>query len=279
MELMNGKTAFVTGGAGGIGLGIARALARRGANIMLADVDTEAMDMARNELLRMGCDVDIVQCDVSDPAAVQMALEAVRARFGRVHIVINNAGVACGGVLGTVPLEDWRWAVDINLMGVVHVIEAFAPVMRAQNEGGYFVNTASIAGHIAAAGLGPYTATKYAVVGLSETLRQDLAGDGIGVSVLCPGWVRTGIAESAGKRPSAANMTEPRQDGRAQEIQDAVNSGLDPDVIGEWTAECIAAGRFYIFSHPSMLENVTARMSEISADYAACADDPRFQNR
>lgn len=268
-----GRTAFVTGAGSGIGLAIARSLLAAGAQVMLADRDAERLTEARAEL---GADERIatVVCDVADPLSVAQAAETTRQRFAKIHILINNAGVSLTGRAGDTRLEDWRWIIDINLMGVVHGLETFVPLIRAHGEGGYVVNTASMAGHLAAPGLGPYTATKFAVVGLSETLRQDLAQDGIGVSVLCPGWVRTDIHNTARGRPSACLGGADSAPFVAE-----VESGIDPDLVGDWTVEGIRAGRFYIFTHPQMASFVEARYNALMRDYAACIADPRLAPR
>ncbi|MEX3011275.1 SDR family NAD(P)-dependent oxidoreductase [Hoeflea sp. TYP-13] len=278
MDNFGGKTAFITGGAGGIGLSMARSLARHGANIMLADVDEDQLAAARADLEQMEANVATVACDVAKAEDVEMAAQRTLDCFGKVHIVINNAGVSLGGRTGAVSLEDWRWIVDINLMGVVHGVEIFTPLIRCQGEGGHFVNTASMAGHWAAKNLGPYNATKFAVVGYSETMRQELADDGIGVSVLCPGWVRTNIHKASLKRPSAADYESTSTDALTySQAAAAVESGIDPDIVGDWVVDCIRAERFYIFTHPEMLPAIDARADMIKADYAACAADFRFK--
>ena len=202
MDQVRDKVAFITGGAGGIGLAIARSLGRRGARVMLADIDETQLGSAVSDLRNSGIEAAPVVCDVADAASVREASERTLERFGAVHILINNAGVFVGGRTGNIPLDDWRWIVDVNLMGVVHGVETFVPIIAAQKQGGYVINTASMAGHWAVGDLGPYNATKFAVVGYSETLRRDLRRDGIGVSVLCPALVRTRIHESMAARPS-----------------------------------------------------------------------------
>lgn len=277
MDDLAGRIAFVTGAASGIGLEISRSLAQRGAKVMLADVDADGLAVAKTKLLLIHPDIETVICDVRDPVAVQAAADAVLARFGKIHIVVNNAGVAIFGPTGKVALDDWRWIVDINLMGVAYGVEVFAPLMRAQGEGGYFINTASIAGHIAGTELGPYTATKFGVVGLSEVMRQEMEKDDIGVSVLCPAWVQTDIFETRQNRPSAQGSDN--QDEKLDEFATAVQTGIDPADVADWTVECMLAGRFYIFTHPSMKRFVRGRMAEIQADFAACSADPRFSDK
>lgn len=271
----SGKTAFVTGGASGIGLEIGRHLMELGANIMLADRDVEGLAAAKADLGR----VETIVCDVADATSVQAAADATIRQFGKVHIVVNNAGVSLAGAAGQMPLKDWRWIVDINLMGVVHGVEIFTPIMQAQGEGGYFINTASMSGHLATPQLGAYTATKFAVVGLSESLRQDLVDHNIGVSVLCPGWVKTDINKTHIGRPSGKMGTQDDDNPGMKMISDAVEQGLPPRHVAEWTIECMKAGRFYIFTHPSMRRWVQKRAALVDADYTACLDDSRFADR
>lgn len=270
-----GKTAFVTGGASGIGLEIGRHLMELGANVMLADRDAAGLAAAKADL----GNVQTVVCDVADAASVQAAADATIAQFGKVNIVVNNAGVSLAGAAGRVPLQDWRWIVDINLMGVVHGVEIFTPIMLAQGEGGYFINTASMSGHLATQQLGAYTATKFAVVGLSESMRQDLENHDIGVSVLCPGWVKTDINKAHVNRPSGQGNADANDNAGMQFVSDAVEQGLPPRHVAEWAVECMKAGRFYIFTHPSMRRWVQKRAAIVDVDYAACVDDPRFADR
>lgn len=270
-----GKTAFVTGGASGIGLEIGRYLMELGANVMLADLDATRLAEAEKEL----GNVSTVLCDVADAASVQAAADATIAKFSKVHIVVNNAGVSLAGAAGHLPMQDWRWIVDINLMGVVHGVEIFTPLIQAHGEGGYFINTASMAGHLATPQLGAYTATKFAVLGLSETMRQDLADHNIGVSVLCPGWVKTDINKAHVNRPSGNDGGNNADNPGMKMVSDAVEQGLPPEHVAQWAVECMQAGRFYIFTHPSMRRWIQKRASMVDADYAACINDPRFADR
>lgn len=269
------RTAFVTGAASGIGLGLATALGQRGAKVMLADIDSDKLALAVSALAEHGIDADWVACDVSKPDEVKAAADATVDRFGNVHILANNAGVSLGGATGEIAIEDWRWIVNVNLMGVVYGVEEFVPRMTAHGEGAHIINTASMAGHWATPLLGPYNATKYAVVGYSETLRDELAGS-VGVSVLCPAWVRTGIATAHDRRPSASGMTNGASDAVSSMIGGLVDSGLDPADVGEWIVDSIEADRFYIFTHPDMRWIIDARRDRIQADYEACVADGRF---
>lgn len=270
MQSYQDKIAFVTGAASGIGLALARALGRRGMKIMLADRDAEGLALAERQLAGAGIDVAQVICDVGDIASVRRAAEATIERFGKVHFVANNAGVSLGGPTGGIAIEDWNWIVNINLMGVIHGVETFAPLIAAHGDGGFILNTASMAGHLAMAGGGPYNATKYAVVGYSETIRQELGPQGIGVSVLCPGWVKTAINEAAKSRPSLQNGGKEREETeQGKQIAAAIEAGLSPDVVAEWSLEQIDNGRFYIFTHPELQPFVEGRFAEIMTDMEA----------
>src|SRR5207247_143348 len=191
----------VTGGGSGIGRGLALAFAREGARVVLADVDESAMDGVAREARGLGVEALAVRTDVSELVSVQALAERAWQAFGGVHVLCNNAGVALWGGLERATHRDWQWAMGVNLWGVIHGVETFVPRMIAAGEPGHVVNTASMAGLIASQGLGVYNTTKYAVVGLSETLAKDLKPYRIGVSVLCPMGVATQIRESARNRP------------------------------------------------------------------------------
>ena len=201
MKDLTGKTAFVTGAASGIGLGIAAALDQAGVKVMLCDIEATALDKAVEGLRVTNADVDSIVADVSLRAELQNAADATLARFGEVHILVNNAGVGGGGSYGRWSDAGWRWTLDVNLMAVIWGIEIFGPLIERHGQGGQIVSTASVAGLISG-GSTPYNVSKYGVVALSEGLRLELAGRGIGVSVLCPGLVRTQIMESARNLPA-----------------------------------------------------------------------------
>ena len=269
-----GKTAFITGGANGIGLGIARALAGRGANLMLVDLNEEALAAARAEFEGRNVKVETVVCDVAHAEAMKSAAERAISVHGKVHIVVNNAGVALGGEAGDIALEDWRWIVDINLMGVIYGVESLVPHIKGHGEGGHIVNVASMAGHVAMPGMAPYHATKYAVVGYSEALRVELAGHNIGVSALCPGWVKTNIHNSSAGRPSGGvDMSDEQR----KAMTDIINAGLPTEVVGEWTADCIEANRMHIFTHEDMAPAIDGRYQMLKADYDAAIANPTLK--
>ncbi|WP_428486528.1 SDR family NAD(P)-dependent oxidoreductase [Rhodopila sp.] len=201
MRELAGKTAFVTGGASGIGFALGRAFADAGMKVMLADIEPDALAAAVRSLHDSAPDVRGIPCDVADPASVERAANASYEAFGNVHVVCNNAGVGGGSGIDNISLDTWRWVLDVNLMGVLHGIRIFLPHIRAHGEGGHIVNTASITGMNSGLGFSPYSASKFAVVNMSEGLAMQVAPLGIGVTVLCPGFVRTRIWESGRNRP------------------------------------------------------------------------------
>jgi NAD(P)-dependent dehydrogenase (short-subunit alcohol dehydrogenase family) len=253
MKDISGKTAFVTGAASGIGLGIATALSQAGAKVMLCDIEDEALQKACAQLKQTNADVDCVRADVSLKAELRAAADATIARYGKVHILVNNAGVGGGGPYGTWTDAAWDWTMGVNLNAVVWGIEIFGPLIEKHGEGGHIVSTASIAGLISGNSI-PYNVSKYGVVALSEGLWRELAPRGIGVSVLCPGFVRTQIVNSGRNVPQrfAGQLRAPPTDGpRAEQvkaIRDQVEKGVDPRYVGELVREAIENDWFYIFT-------------------------------
>jgi NAD(P)-dependent dehydrogenase (short-subunit alcohol dehydrogenase family) len=270
MRELAGRTAFVTGGASGIGFGLGQAFAEAGMNVMLADIEAEALAAAVKSLHNFGPDVRGVTCDVTDPGSVECAANASYEAFGNVHVVCNNAGVAGGGSTDDISLDDWRWVLEVNLMGVLHGIRTFLPHIRAHGEGGHFVNTASMAGMVSGLGFGPYSASKFAVVTMSEGLAMELKPLGIGVSVLCPGWVRTRIGESGRNRPERygpRRVPEPGTPAAAlvAHIAERLRSGLDPAEVARLVLTAIREDELYVFTHPEMRFDMEERFAAISA--------------
>ena len=269
MRDLAGKTAFVTGGASGIGFALGRAFAQAGMKVMLADIETDALAAAVNSLKKSG-PVDGVICDVADPSSVERAAKASWEAFGNVHVVCNNAGVAAGGGIDNISLDNWRWVLDVNLMGVLHGIRTFLPHIRAHGEGGHIVNTASMAGMINGMGFSPYSASKFAVVSMSEGLAAQVKPLGIGVSVLCPGFVRTGIGESGRNRPQRYGPTltlDPASPAAAfvAEIARRLQTGLDPAAVAARVLAAIRNDELYVFTHPEMRGEVDQRFAAIQA--------------
>lgn len=265
-----GKAAFVTGGAGGIGFAMARAFAKAGTKVMLADIEADVLQAAVKNLRQISPEVQGTVCDVADAASVERAAQATFDAFGRVHVLCNNAGVAAGGGIDHISLDNWRWVIDVNLMGVLHGIKSFLPHIRAHGEGGHIVNTASMAGMENGLGFSPYGASKFAVVSMSEGLAAQLAPHGIGVSVLCPSFVRTRIGESGRNRPGRYGQSlplDPASPAAAMvaEIARQIEAGLDPDSVATRVLDAIRDNELYIFTHSGMRAEVEARFAAILA--------------
>lgn len=265
MEDLLGKVAVVTGAASGIGLALTRALLAQGAKVVMADIEVDALEAAS---VGLGSDAEVLTmvCDVSDPVQVEALRDAAVARFGTVHVVVNNAGVSSAGPVWTQSLEDWQWVLGVNLYGVVNGIRTFAPLLIEQGEG-HIVNTASMAGLTSPPFMSTYNVSKHAVVTLPETLFADLAlagASGVGVSVLCPGWVRTRIHEAARNRPGSP---APDVDGPTAGFGDFVGAliadGLDPDDVADQVIDAILTRRFYILTHPDWMPMITGRVDRI----------------
>jgi NAD(P)-dependent dehydrogenase (short-subunit alcohol dehydrogenase family) len=270
MQELAGKTAFVTGGASGIGFALGRAFAEAGMKVMLADIETDALEAAVKSLHNFGPDVRGLTCDVADPVSVERAAKTSYDAFGNVHVVCNNAGVAALGGIDDISLDNWRWVLDVNLMGVVHGIRTFLPHIRAHGEGGHIVNTASMAGMLSVLGFSPYAASKFAVVTMSEGLAMQLRPLGIGVTVLCPGFVRTRISESGRNRPQRYGPTQASDPASpagavAAQIAELVQSGLDPSVVAARVLTAIREDELYAFTHPQLRADAEARFATILA--------------
>ena len=268
MKHLEGKTAFVTGAASGIGLGIATALAQAGVKVMLCDIEKAALDAAVAGLKATNADVAGVVADVSLKDNLQRAADETIATFGKVHILVNNAGVGGGGDYGTWNDAGWNWVMGVNLWSVIWGIEIFGPLIEKHGEGGQIVSTASIAGMIAATNPA-YDVTKFGVVALSEGLRPKLAPKGIGVSVLCPGFIRTRIMESGRNIPDrfAGKIPEREPDVVQTELiqsaVDAIAHGIDPLYVGELVREAIEGDWPHIFTDLQFEPYVEARFAVI----------------
>ena len=260
MQRLDGKVAVITGGAGGIGLALGRRFQQAGMRIALADVEPAALDAAV-AALGGGDDVLGVVCDVTDVDDVHRLRDAVLARFGAAHVVCANAGVAPSGpVIGT-SIASWRWVMDVNVMGVIHTIDAFGPTLVAQGDG-HFVLTASVAGLSTTPGLGAYSATKHAVVGTAATLRAELAGSGVSASALCPGLVNTRIFESERNRPDdAESHVDP---GTADLFRGIIGGGADPAQVADAVHDAVLADDMFIFPTNDVLDMVRTRLDQVA---------------
>ena len=268
MKDLRGRTAFITGGASGIGFGMARVFAREGMRVALADVEASALESAAVQLEAEGAEVLAIPLDVTDRAAFEDAAGRAEVLLGPVHLVCNNAGVGGGGPLDQCTWDDWDWVVSVNLGGVINGVQTFVRRMKAHGQGAHFVNTASMAGLLASGGLGVYCTTKYAVVGLSECLRLDLAPHGIGVSVLCPGFVSTNITESKRNRPARFARSEFVPDPARRELTVAmIKGGMDPLLVGAAVRDAVVADELWVLTHPDLEPFVEERHRSILAAF------------
>ncbi len=277
MQDFNKKVAVITGGASGIGLALARRALQEGMSVVLADVEGRALVDAKTRLAEeFGSNsVHALRTDVSQVQDMDRLAQSAYERFGGVHLLFNNAGVGAGSSIVDSTLADWKWVIDVNLMGIVHGIHIFMPRMIKQGVPCHVVNTASIAGMIAnGSGLGIYKATKHAVVSLSETLYFEMksANLPIGVSVLCPGFVRTRIHESARNRPAelsnppVTTPPSPEQSAILALLENAMATGMSPDELAGLVFQAIRDDRFYILTHPEYKPLIAARMEGILAE-------------
>ena len=275
IQNFQGTTAVLTGAGSGFGLECARIGAARGMNLVLVDVQQDALDAARVELEATGVQVLARRVDVSDAAQMEALADAVKERFGAPHFVFNNAGVGAGGLVWENSVADWNWVLGVDLMGVVHGVRLFVPMMleaaaRDPAWRGHVVNTASMAGLLTPPNMGIYNAAKAAVVSLTETLYQDLGlvTDQVGASLLCPYFVPTGITTSDRNRPGTLPVgqeTRSQMIGRAMTAK-AVGSGkVSAADVAAMVFDAMAENRFYVFSHPQALGNVRSRMEHIVA--------------
>lgn len=251
MQELNGKVAVVTGAGSGIGEGIARAAAAAGMNVVVADIDT---DKAESVAADIGEQAIAAQVDVSSLASVEALRDTAIDQFGAVHLVCNNAGVWIGALMQDADIKDWQYLINVNLYGVIHGIKAFLPLLLEQGEG-HIVNTASMGGLISGPPEGLYSTTKFAVVGLSESLLMEIADKGVGVSVLCPGLVDTNlITQSSAVRPkeleSGIDHDQPAPD---------VAAGMSPLVVGNQVIDAVREGGFYIITHDDYRDFIAMR--------------------
>jgi NAD(P)-dependent dehydrogenase (short-subunit alcohol dehydrogenase family) len=263
---ISGKTAIVTGAASGIGLGIATALAESGANVVMADIQKDAVEQAAHSLSGTNKRVMPVRIDVTMEQSVIDALAEAERNFGKLHIACNNAGVPMHGTrMIDVPPDDWRFVIGVNVWGVIHGIRHFVPAILKHGEEGHIVNTASVAGFQNRRGTnqGPYSMSKYAVVSLSEALEQELEGTNAGVSVLCPGPINTNIARGARNRPDHMGGPQIRATDEATLAERLATTGLDPKKVGERVVDAIRTRTFYAFVSAVPADVIKARHRRI----------------
>ena len=234
---------------------------------MLADIEEAALAAAIKDLKGVGPDVRGVRRDVTDPVSIDHAARMAYDAFGKVHILCNNAGVLATGGVDNISLDEWRWVFDVNVMGVLHGVRAFLPHIRGHGEGGHIVNMASMAGLLSGQGFSPYSASKFAVVNMSEGLAAQLQPLGIGVSVVCPGFVRTRIMEAERNRPTRYERTATAENASFGRLSKLVQSGIDPSVVADRVLSAIRNDELYVFTHPERRPEVEARSAAILAAF------------
>lgn len=275
MQTFQDRVAVITGGGSGLGLAMARRFAREGMRLVLADVQPDALAGAVAEFEAAGTPVLGVRCDVSKQADVDALRDAALERFGKVHVLCNNAGVAPGGLAWESTIEDWQWCLGVNVYGVIHGLRSFVPHLLAQNEPAHIVNTASVAGLLSPPGMAIYCVSKHAVVTLTECLHHDLAAksDLVKASVLCPAYVPTGISDSERNRPAelrnAPREMTPEDLAREEALRHAVKSGrITADDVAERVFEAVRDERFYILTHQKIKGAIETRMQDILLERA-----------
>lgn len=269
MEALKGKVAVITGGASGIGFATAKALAGRGAQLVIADIEGPALDQAVADLSALGTKVEGVIADVGDLASTQALAETAFSRMGAVHLLFNNAGVAIGGPIAEMKHSDWEWIIRVDLWGPIHGVEAFLPRMIEQGQGGHILFTSSFAGLVPNEGLGPYCVAKYGVVALAEVLRRELRRNNIGVSVLCPMRVATNIAHSERNRPVdfGGPDASPRVEDQDESNRNLAGRVLGVDEVAARVVEAIVANRLYILPHEESREFLRRRFERIDRTF------------
>ena len=282
MTKFTGKTAVISGGAEGIGLSIAKALGEQKMNIVLTDIDATNLQKAAAELETSGVPVLAAVLDVADEAQWQSVSEQAIERFGKIHMVVNNAGVGGGsGPIESQEKQAWQWAIDVNLMGVVYGAKVMLPLIKEHNEGGWIVNVASMAGMGGLPYGGAYNATKAAVVALSESWAEELKSKGIRVSVLCPAFVQTRIYDSERNRPAqykSETATQDEDNNFSKISEQMVKNGIDVSIVGKRVVEALIDGEMYIFTHPNYRPVVQGRYDAIDKAFIKSEKSPLLQH-
>lgn len=259
MKDLAGKVAFITGAASGIGLALAKVCGAADMKVVLADIDKAGLETAVADLRKAGVDACATHCDVSSVDSLRSAAKAAIAAYGKVHLLVNNAGVLSKGGAGDLSLETWQWVLEINVMGVIRGVEVFLPLLREHGEAAHILNTASVAGYLGLASMTAYCTSKHAVVGYSDSLGHQLAEEGIGVSVLCPGFVNTQIANT--ERYGKESFDE--------SLKEAVDAGMSADVVAQYAIDQVQAGALYIFTHPGTRGEVLERFDLVNEAFDA----------
>ncbi|GAA6131857.1 SDR family NAD(P)-dependent oxidoreductase [Halopseudomonas sabulinigri] len=281
MSEFAGKTIVISGGAEGIGFSIAMAMGKQGMKVVLGDIDGNQLQLAEERLQQAGIDVLTAQMDVTKLEQWQALADKAIERFGKIHMLVNNAGV--GGGTGTIEQTDntqWRWVMDVNLMGVINGTQVMVPLIKKHGEGGWLLNVASMAGMGGVPYGGAYTASKVAVVAMSESWYAELQPHKIQVSVLCPAFVKTRINLSSRNRQSdyqsadEAQEPSPQQDAIAAHMQKIIDNGLPVEIVGERVVEALKMKELYIFTHPNYRPSCQARAKAIDDAFVRAAASP-----
>jgi len=281
MSQFSGKTVVVSGGAEGIGFAIARAMGKQGMNVVLGDIDTNQLNIAKTKLESENIEVLTVQMDVTDLSQWQNTADKAIERFGKIHMLVNNAGVGSNpGVIEQTDDKDWRWVLDVNLMGVIYGTQTMVPLMKQHGEQGWLINVASMAGMMGVPTAGAYTATKVAVVGMSESWYAELKPHNIQVSVLCPAFVKTRINLSNRNKPDELKSDKEKNtdnvsaSSSAKHMQKVIDNGLPPEIVGERVVEAVSNKELYIFTHPNYRKVVQKRFKSIDDAFARAELSP-----
>lgn len=283
MSNFEGKTIVVSGGAEGIGFSIAQAMGQQGMNVVLGDIDAKQLASAKQQLEQEGIAVLALSMDVTDTAQWQMVADKAIERFGKIHMLVNNAGVASApGSIENTNHKDWDWVIDVNLKGVLNGAEAMIPHIKSHGEGGWMINVASMAGMVGVPYAGAYTATKVAVVGMSESWHSELSKHNIHVSVLCPAFVKTRIHLSGRNRQDHHKEAQQVRDENAAKTtnsaQELVENGIAPELVAQRVIEAINANELYIFTHPTQRSVVQKRFKAMDAAFERAEQSPLLQD-
>jgi len=273
MKDLKDKVAFITGGASGIGLAMAKVFVREGMKVVIADIRRDHLDEATASFDGRDA-VHAIELDVSDREAMSRAAGETERVFGKVHVLCNNAGIGLGGPMKLATYDDWDWVMSVNLGGVINSVQTFLPRILAHGEGGHIVTTSSMSGFLPTPGAGLYITTKFAVVGLSEALRSEVAADNIGVSVLCPGPVQTNIAESNLTRPANLSNSGFAETDKMRVAHSVSSVYMDPMKVGERVLEGILRNDLYIFTHPEFRDGIKSRCDAVMAAFPDEEPDP-----